>query len=190
MASRKKPSIKEFPLGDVFHLIEPGPVVLLATSSGGKNNVMAMSWHLMMEFTPPLIGCVVSPGDYSYNALVKNRQCVIAIPTFDILEKTVKAGNCSGEDTDKFAEIGLTPLPAKKVKAPLVGECLANLECKVVDSTLADKYAFFILEVVQAWIDPGHKEKRFFHHNGEGTFRIDGRTINMKKKMTKWKDMV
>ncbi len=67
-----------------------------------------------------------------------------------------------------------------------MAECLANLECRVVDTSLVDKYGLFILEVVKAWTDPGHTERRTIHANGDGTFVVDGETINLRKKMVKW----
>ncbi len=179
-------TMKEIPLAKVFHLIEPGPVVLLTTASKGRVNVMTMSWHMMMEFVPPLIGCVVSPADYSFKALRKTRECVIAIPGVDLATKVVDIGNCSGEDTDKFKVFGLTAVPAKKVAAPLVAECLANLECKVADTRMVNKYAMFVLEVVKGWTNPKRKERRTFHGNGDGTFVVDGRTLDLKKRMVKW----
>ncbi len=182
--------MRDLPLPRVFHLIEPGPVVLLTTANKGRANVMTMSWHMMMEFVPPLIACIVAPDDYSFEALRKTKECVVAIPTVDLAGKVVDIGNCSGADTDKFNKFGLTPLPAKKVKAPLVAECLANLECRVVDTRMANKYSLFVLEVVKAWIDSRRRERRTFHANGDGTFVVDGRTIDLKKKMVKWKEFL
>ena len=66
-----------------------------------------------------------------------------------------------------------------------MAECLANLEYRVSDTSLINKYNLFILEVVKAWTDPERKERRMIHHNGDGTFIVDGRTINLKKKMVK-----
>ena len=79
-------------------------------------------------------------------------------------------------------------MPAQKVKPPLIAECLANLECQVVDTGMVDKYNLFILEVVKAWIDLERQERRTLHHNGDGTFVADGKTINLKKKMVKWQE--
>jgi flavin reductase (DIM6/NTAB) family NADH-FMN oxidoreductase RutF len=182
--------MRDIPLDKVFHLIEPGPVVLLTTASKGRANIMTMSWHMMMEFVPPLIGCVVSPADYSFKALRATRECVIAVPTVDLIYKVVDIGNCSGQDVDKFEVFGLTAAPAKKVAAPLVAECLANLECKVVDTRMVNKYAMFILEVVKGWTDPKRKERRTFHANGDGTFVVDGRTIDLKKQMVRWPEFL
>lgn len=182
--------MKEIPLATVFHLIEPGPVVLLTTASKGRMNVMTQSWHTMMEFVPPLIACVVSPANFSFRALRASKECVIAVPTVDLISKVVDIGNCSGEDLNKFEAFGLTAAPAKKVSAPLIAECLANLECKIVDTRMVNQYALFILEVVKGWIDPKRRERRTFHAIGDGTFVVDGRTINLKKRMVKWKEFL
>ena len=178
--------MKELPLSKAFHLIEPGPVVLVTTANKGLANIMTLSWHMMVEFEPPLVACVIGPWDYSFAALRATKQCVIAVPTVDLASKVVEIGNCSGRDVDKFAAFGLTPLPAEKVAAPLVAECLANLECRVADSRMVNKYSIFILEVVKAWTDPKRKKRRTIHANGDGTFVVDGRTINLKSKMVKW----
>lgn len=175
--------MKPFPLDKVYQLIEPGPVVLLATALDGKPNVMTMSWHMMMEFVPPRIGCIVSSADHSFTALFKTGECVIAIPSADMAEKVVTIGNCSGRDTDKFAEIGLTALPAEEVSAPLIGECFANLECKITDRDFVERHNLFVLDVVKAWHDPGQVALKTLHHKGYGTFVIDGEEINLASKM-------
>ncbi len=185
-----KTTMKEFPLSKVFQLIEPGPVVMVTTANKKKNNIMTMSWHMMMEFEPPLIGCIISSSDYSFAALCATKECVIAIPSVDIATKVVEVGNCSGQDVDKFETFGFTPMSAKKVKAPLVAECLENLECHVVNTTLVNKYCLFVLEVVKAWTNPDRKERRTIHANGDGTFVVDGRTLNLKAKMVKFPSLV
>jgi flavin reductase (DIM6/NTAB) family NADH-FMN oxidoreductase RutF len=181
---RRATKMRALPLSEVYRLLEPGPVVFVTTARAEKNNVMTMSWHTMMEFEPPLIGCVISNRDYTFNALRATKECVIAIPTEKIIKKVVRVGNTSGRDIDKFKTIGLTPMPASRVKAPLVGECYANLECKVVNTTLVNKYNFFVLEVVKAWIDPAvPKQPRTIHHRGNGVFMIAGKTVTLSSKM-------
>jgi flavin reductase (DIM6/NTAB) family NADH-FMN oxidoreductase RutF len=175
--------VKPFPLDKVYQLIEPGPVVLLTTAIDDKPNVMTMSWHMMMEFVPPRIGCIVSSADHSFAALFRTGECVIAIPSADMAEKVVAIGNCSGRDTDKFAEIGLTALPAEEVAAPLIGECFANLECKVVDRDFVERHNLFVLDVVKAWHDPNQVAPRTLHHKGYGTFAVDGEEITLPSKM-------
>jgi flavin reductase (DIM6/NTAB) family NADH-FMN oxidoreductase RutF len=177
----KKHSVKKitFPLSEVYRLLEPGPVVLLTTLRAGRPNAMPMSWHLMMEFIPPLVGCVVSNGDYSFATLKQTKECVINIPTVELAKTVVACGNTSGGSLDKFERFGLTSVAAKFVKSPLIAECYASLECKVVDMKLVTKYNFFILEVVQAWIDPARKNPRTIHHQGEGEFMVAGRTLHL-----------
>jgi flavin reductase (DIM6/NTAB) family NADH-FMN oxidoreductase RutF len=164
-------------------LLEPGPVVLLTTTHKGRANVMAMSWHMMVEFEPPLVACVVSNGDYSFAALRATKECVIAIPALELASEVVEVGNCSGRGVDKFERFGLTPMPAELVAPPLVAECFANLECRVVDTRLVNKFNLFILEVVKAWIDPAQKSPKTIHHHGYGRFTVDGETIQLKSKM-------
>ena len=66
---------KSYPLSKVYGLLEPGPVVLLSTAGSDRPDIMTLSWHTMIEFEPPLIGCVVN------------------IPTLDIAETVVGCGN-------------------------------------------------------------------------------------------------
>jgi flavin reductase (DIM6/NTAB) family NADH-FMN oxidoreductase RutF len=172
-------NLRALPLGRVYRLLEPGPVVLVTTAHAGRTNVMPMSWHTMMEFEPPLVGCVLSASHVSWDALMATRECVIAVPTVEIARKVVGCGNTSGRKVDKFARFGLTPLPAARVHAPLVAECYANLECRLVDTQLARKYNFLVLRVVQAWIDPTRKHPRTIHHMGRGLFMVAGRTLRL-----------
>jgi len=174
---------RSFPLSRVYGLLAPGPVVLLSTARKGRPNIMTLSWYTPMEFEPPLVGCVVSDRDYSFGALKATRECVINIPARNLAKKVMACGNASGADVDKFEAFGLTPLPARKVRAPLIGECFANLECRVVDTRMVARYCFFVLEVVQAWLDTSVKDPRTIHHRGRGSFMVAGRTIKLPSKM-------
>ncbi|MCI1956185.1 MAG: flavin reductase family protein [Oscillospiraceae bacterium] len=170
----------ELPLEKAFMLIEPGPVLLVTTRDGGRNNIMTITWHMVMDFTPR-IALTTGPWNYSYRALRHTGECVLAVPAADLAEKTVSIGDCSGADVDKFQKFGLTPLPAAEVKAPLIAECLACLECRV--ETYLESPGIFVLEGVRAWIDREKKERRTFHANGDGTFAVDGETLNLRDRM-------
>jgi flavin reductase (DIM6/NTAB) family NADH-FMN oxidoreductase RutF len=174
---------KIFPLSKVYSLLESGPVIMLTTARKGKQNVMPMSWHTMMEFEPPLVGLIISDLNYSFRLLKATKECVINIPTVKIAEKVVACGNIHGDKINKFKKIGLTPKPASVVNAPLIDECYANFECRVVDTKMVAKYCFFVVEVVKAWIDPAVKNPETIHHEGGKDFMVAGRRIKIKSRM-------
>lgn len=176
--------MKKIGLKKVYQLLEPGPVILLSTAHKGRYNVMTQSWHLMMEFEPPRIGIVISDANYSFQALKSNRECAINIPTYKLLDAVVGCGNTSRRYIDKFEKFNLTPLCGRSVAAPLIKECFASLECKVIDSRLVKQYGFFVLEVTHAW---GHgrldRSPKTLHHRGNGLFMIAGRSVQTRSKM-------
>jgi flavin reductase (DIM6/NTAB) family NADH-FMN oxidoreductase RutF len=174
---------RSLPLAQVYRLLEPGPVVLVTTARAGRANVMAMSWHTMMEFEPPLVGCVLSEANYSFGLLRATRECAINVPGAEMSNQVVACGNTSGRDVDKFSEFGLATMPAGVIAAPLLRDCIANLECRVVDARLVRKYNFFVLEVVKAWIDPRRRDAPTLHHRGMGRFMVAGRTIRLPSRM-------
>ncbi len=167
-------------LSKAFTLIEPGPVVLVTTSDGRRSNVMTISWTMVMDFTPR-IAITTGEWNYSFRSLKQTRECVIAIPAVDMLDQVVGIGTCSGAETDKFAKFKLTPVPAKKIKAPLIKECLANIECRVVE--IISRHNIVVLEALAAYVDSSRKEKRTVHAVGDGTFIVDGRRLNRRTKM-------
>ena len=174
---------RSLPLAKVYGLLEPGPVVLVTTARGANRDIMTMSWHTMLDFEPPLIGCVISNRNHSFKLLKASRECVINIPAVELAAQVVGCGNTSGARVDKFARFGLTPVAATCVGAPLIAECFANLECRVVDTRLVSKYCFFVLEVMKAWLDPAVKAPRTLHHRGHGRFMVAGEEIRLKSKM-------
>ena len=171
------------PLSQVYRLLEPGPVVLVSSARGETPNVMTMSWHMMVDFEPPIVACVISNRDFTFDILRETGECVINIPTVELAKKVVGCGNTSGRELDKFKKFRLTPLPAARVAAPLISECYANLECKVIDDSMVDKYGLFILEVLKAWIDRSKKNPRTIHHCGRGVFMVAGGSIKLPSKM-------
>lgn len=167
-------------LSRAFTLIEPGPVVLVTTRDSRKDNIMTISWTMVLDFTPAF-AITTGEWNHSYTALRKNKECVIAIPTVDMLDTVVGIGTCSGADTDKFARFGLTRAPGKVVKAPLIRECLANIECRVVD--IVKRHSIVVLQAVAAHVEPAHQEKRTLHAVGDGTFIVDGRRLDRRRMM-------
>ncbi|MCW8844729.1 MAG: flavin reductase family protein [Gammaproteobacteria bacterium] len=172
--------MKILKISRAFTLMESGPVVLVTTNDGNANNIMTISWTMVLDFSP-VFAIATGEWNYSYAALRKTKECVIAIPTVDMLDKVVGIGTCTGANTDKFAKFKLTPVKGKKVNAPLVKECLANIECKVVD--IVKKHNIVVLKAVAAYVEPLRKEKRTIHAVGDGTFIVDGRRLNRKEMM-------
>ena len=172
--------MRQLKLNKAFTLMESGPVVLVTTSDGQKDNIMTISWTMVLDFTP-IFAITTGKWNYSFAALRRNRECVIAIPTVDMLDKVVGIGTCSGKDTDKFARFKLTPVQSKVVTPPLIKECLANIECKVID--IVRKHNIVVLEAVAAYVDTARKERRTVHAVGDGSFIVDGRRIDRRKMM-------
>ncbi|MDR3496889.1 MAG: flavin reductase family protein [Ancalomicrobiaceae bacterium] len=172
--------MESLPIGKAFTLIEPGPVVLVTTHAGGKDNVMTISWTMVLDFSASF-AITTGPWNFSYRALQETKECVIAIPTVDLVDTVVGVGTCSGKDTDKFERFGLTREKARHVRAPLIRECLANIECRVVD--IIDRHSIVVLQGVAAYFDSSRKERRMIHAVGDGTFVVDGRRIDRKTMM-------
>jgi len=145
-------------------------VVLLTTAHKGRANVMAMSWHMMVEFEPPLVACVVSNANHSFAGLRATKECVIAVPALEMALKVVEVATAQAVTWTSSRNFGLTAVPAERVAPPLVAECFANLECRVADTRLVNGYNLFVLEVLKAWTDPAKKIPRPSTIAGHGRF--------------------
>jgi flavin reductase (DIM6/NTAB) family NADH-FMN oxidoreductase RutF len=164
----------DFPVHNVRRFLEPGPIVLVSSAFKDEINIMTMGWHMVMEFTPSLIGCCISSANHSFELVRRSRQCVINLPTVDLASTVVKIGNSSGRDIDKFSEFGLTSKPGTDVRAPLIDECYANFECRIADTSWVKKYNIFVFEVVKAHVATAPKTPRTIHYRGDGEFMISG----------------
>jgi flavin reductase (DIM6/NTAB) family NADH-FMN oxidoreductase RutF len=173
---------RDFPVSNIRRFLEPGPIVLISSAWRSEQNIMTMGWHMVMGFSPSLVGCYVWSANHSFEMIRKSKECVINIPTEDIAPKVVGIGNSSGAEVDKFAKFELTAVKAAKVKAPLIAECYANFECKLIDSSLIRKYSLFVLEVVKAHVAVSPKYPRTIHYRGDGEFMISGEnTVKYRK---------
>jgi flavin reductase (DIM6/NTAB) family NADH-FMN oxidoreductase RutF len=173
---------KDFPVSNVRRFLEPGPIVLVSSAWKDQNNIMTMGWHMIMGFEPSLIGCYVWDENHSHNMIKNSKECVINIPTVEIATTVVEIGNCSGRDINKFQQFNLTAVPGVKVKAPLIKECYANFECKLIDTSLIRKYSLFILEVKKAHVAISPRFPKTIHYRGDGLFMIAGPTVKKYRK--------
>ena len=178
----KRHKKQDFPLDQIRRHLETGPIVLVSSAWKGETNIMTMGWHMMMEFTPALIGCIISNANHSFGLIRKSGECVINIPTVEMADTVVGIGNCTGGTIDKFEKFALTKAEAKFVDAPLIAECYASFECRLYDASRIDKYNFFVWEVVKAHVAPAMKNPKTIHYKGEGQFRVAGETIDLARK--------
>jgi flavin reductase (DIM6/NTAB) family NADH-FMN oxidoreductase RutF len=113
------------PVQKSYRILESGPIVLVSTcGDDGRANLMTMGFHMMMQHDPPLVGAIIGPWDHSHRALTQTGECVLAVPTVDLVQTVVDIGNCSGDGMDKFSRFGLTQVPAEIVRAPLGKLCI------------------------------------------------------------------
>jgi flavin reductase (DIM6/NTAB) family NADH-FMN oxidoreductase RutF len=174
---------EDFPAHNVRRFLEPGPIVLVSSAHKDQTNIMTMGWHMVMEFSPALVGCLISGGNHSFDLIRNSKQCVINIPTVDIADKVVKIGNCSGSQIDKFSEFSLTPKPGTHVRAPLIDECYANFECELADAAWVNKYNVFVFEVLKAHVATRPKVPKTIHYRGDGEFMISGEETKKWRKL-------
>ena len=168
---------QKFPLSKVYTLLGSGPVVLISSSLNGKHNIMPIAWTTMLDFDPPIIGCCIGDHSYTFQIVKKTKEFAINIPTSKLIKKVYGCGQVSGKSADKFKMFKLTPEPASKIKAPLIKECYANLECKVVDTAMINKYNLFVVKVVAAWIDRKVKAPKTLHHISGKRFILGGKVV-------------
>ena len=163
-----------------FTYLESGAVLLVTSRNGKKDNVMTISWQMVLDFTPRIAICTGSWNE-SFETILHTKQCVLCVPAADMLEKAVGIGTTHGSECDKFKRFQLKKQAPAKVKAPLITGCLAAVECRLIDYIAA--HNLLILDGVQLWENPLKKERRIPHANGDGTFFADGEFYNLREKM-------
>lgn len=173
---------RDFPVSEVRRYLEPGPIVLVSSRWCDAINIMTLGWHTVMEFSPSLVGCMISSGNHSHAMIRGSGECVINLPTAKLADTVVGIGNTSGATVDKFRQFGLTAAQAGKVDAPLIAECHASFECRLHDDALVDRYSFFIFEVVKAHVAASPRHPETLHYTGNGVFMVSGKTISRRSK--------
>jgi flavin reductase (DIM6/NTAB) family NADH-FMN oxidoreductase RutF len=171
----------DFPVTKVRRFLEPGPVVLVSSAHAGGRDIMTMGWHMVMMDEPSMVGCFIWDQNYSRELVRKSKECVINIPTVDLVNAVIGIGNCHGPDPDKFTEFGLTAAVASTVDAPLIAECYANFECKLIDASLIKRYSLFVFEVVKAHVATSPRYPTTVHYRGDGVFMISGRNVSYRR---------
>jgi flavin reductase (DIM6/NTAB) family NADH-FMN oxidoreductase RutF len=166
-----------------FTYLESGAVLLVTTNDGTNDNVMTISWQMVMDFTPH-IAITTGGWNESFETILKTKECCICVPAFDMVETVVGVGTVHGSDCNKFDAFGLDRAKAKKVKAPVITNCLAAIECKLED--YIEQHGILVFKGVQLWENLDKEERRVIHANGDGTFFADGEFRNLRNEMSQW----
>jgi len=111
----------------------------------------AVAWIIPVSVNPPLLAMSIRPERYSHNLILETGEFVVNIPTFELAQKVLFCGRRSGRTHDKFKEASLSPQKAKKVNAPIIGECIAHLKCKLVKTVNTGDHTLFIGQIVSAY---------------------------------------
>jgi len=169
----------EVPLSKFNRLINFGPVVLVTSTLKEKKNIISVAWVTPLSHEPPLVGISISKKHFTNKLIKESLEFVINVPSRGLLTKVKFCGSVRGEKIDKFKESGLTAKEAKKVKSPIIDECLAHLECKLKHVIDAGDHTLFIGEVIDASASPFFLDKDYtvdlkkvktLHHLGGSDF--------------------
>lgn len=178
------------PLENAVTLVNHGPTVLISTNDPnlGRPNVFALAWITPVGFEPPTIMIAVSSGNYSDQLISSTGEFVVNIPNSSLADKVDYCGNVSGRAVDKFKAAGLTAIPAQKVGAPLVEECIGHLECRVIERKPWQGDSLYFAQILAASADEGLFEKKWdmdnprahsIHHMGGHHYAIADHSIEI-----------
>ncbi len=148
-------------------MIYPVPAVLVSCGNDiSEYNILTVSWTGTICTDPAMCYISVRPGRHSYNIIRKNGEYVINLTTEKLAYATDWCGVRSGADHNKFEKMKLTPVPASKIKTPLIKESPVNIECIVKDIMEFGTHHMFISEVVAV-----NAEEEYFDRES-GLFRL------------------
>jgi flavin reductase (DIM6/NTAB) family NADH-FMN oxidoreductase RutF len=116
-------------------------------------NIVAVSFCMPVSGEPPMAACAIGRKMYSAEIIEEAGEFVVNVPGRELDDEVYYCGGHSGRDVDKFAATGLTPLPARHLDAPIIAECLAHMECRVVQTVKAGEKTLFVAEVLDAYAD-------------------------------------
>jgi len=130
-------------------MLFPTPVVLVTSvDEAEKPNIITLAWVGVVNSEPPMIGLSIRPGRYSHDCVRRSKEFVVNLPSAEMVRKVDACGVLSGKETDKFAAMGWKPVPAQKVKPPLIDECPVQMECQVKEVISLGSHDLFLGEIV------------------------------------------
>ena len=147
------------------NMLYPLPVVMVSLADrDGRNNIITIGWAGTICTNPPMVSISVRPERYSYPILKETGEFVINLTTRELVFATDYCGVKSGREVDKFKEMHLTPLPASKVKAPLIKESPVNIECIVNRVISLGSHDMFLADVAAVHADEKYMDERHKFH--------------------------
>ena len=181
--------IQPVALAKSYLLLNHGPVTLVTSASGGRRNVMAASWAMPLDFDPPKVVLVIDRQTLTRELVDASGEFALNIPCRAIADQVLAAGSASGRDGDKFARTGLAPFAATKIAAPLIGGCVAWLECRVIPEPANQKnHDLFVAQVLAAWADQQvfsdgrwhfpDEDRTTIHYQAGGAFFVTGASFD------------
>ena len=158
-----------------YRLLHPRHTVLVTCSDKtGRANIITLAWSMPTSFDPPMVAISIAPKRLSHKMIEATGEFVVNVPTMKIVKETLFCGRVSGRRRDKFKETHLTPLPAEKVCSPIIKECVAHLECKLVQKTVTGDHTLFIGKVLSAYVNKGVFTKSFNIKRAKPIFHMGG----------------
>jgi len=178
----------EVSLSSFSRLLHPKLVVLVTSlnTMTDKPNIMPLAWAMPISRDPPLLLLGMASQKYSHELIAGLKEFVVNIPTMDIIKETLFCGRRTGRKHDKFAETGLTPLPAKMIRPPIIKECVAHLECNLHQQIIMGDHTLFVGEVLTAYVNEGvflnrkfdlEKVKLLYHAGGNEFAILNSETV-------------
>jgi flavin reductase (DIM6/NTAB) family NADH-FMN oxidoreductase RutF len=177
-----------------LRLVHPMHTVLATcVDEAGKANIITLAWVMPTSVNPPLVVVSIAPRRYSHKLIEETGEFVVNVPTMEIVEQTLFCGRNSGSSVNKFKEAPLTPAPAKKVKAPIIKECVAHLECELVQKVITGDHTLFVGKILAAYVNKGvftdmydmKKAKPVFHMGGNSFVTASTKVMTPKLKHLK-----
>ena len=135
-------------LPQAARILEPGPLALVTSFHRGRHNIMTASWLMPLGFDPPRLGVAIHPSRLTHELITHSETFGLSIPLLDLLNAVHHCGIESGCEVDKFVTAKLTPVDAVEIDAPLVGECVAHLECGLVQRLRLSDHDLFVADVL------------------------------------------
>ena len=178
-------------LSKAYRVLNHGPVTLVTSAAGGRRNIMAASWAMPLDFSPPKVAVVIDVNTYTRQLVDASGVFALNIPCRNLAQATLQAGSIAGGAADKFAALGVSTFAAEKIEVPLVEGCVAWLECRVLaEPHNQERHDLFVAEVIHAQADDRVFSRgrwkfeddglRTLHYLAGGSFFVTGEALDVK----------